>query len=136
MGTKAYMTLIGCDAKSETLQLLNRVDLRNGRPAGWAAQHQYDCKQRDALTKAEEALRKAEDDVRKAQDSRPGLSQQRRLTLAKLAVDKATARVHAEQELLEIKKIKDRERDEIKKEKEERLAQQRLAQEQRAAAAL
>merc|ERR1712060_562702 len=115
MGTKAYMTLIGCDNRNQTLELLNRVDLRNTRPAGWAAQHQYDCKQRDALTKAEEALRKAEDDVRKAQDSRPGLSQQRRLTLAKLAVDKATARVHAEQELLEIKKIKDREREELRK---------------------
>lgn len=126
--TRSYMTLLGCVVQSATLKILNKIDLRKGRPpGGWAAQHKYDEKQRGPLAQAEAAVKKAEEDVKKAEAARPGISQERRLTMARLALQKATARVHAETELLALRRRKDEEKAEMQKKKEEG----RAAREQR-----
>merc|ERR1712087_646865 len=53
-------------------------------------------------------------------EGKPGLAQQRQLTRAKLAAEKAMATVNAEKDLLEIKMKNDREREKRREEREHR----------------
>jgi len=132
--TRSYMSLVGSAAENVTLQILNKIDLRKGRPqGGWAAQHKYEQRQREPLAQAEAAVRRAEEDLRKAEVARPGHSQERRLTMAKLALQKARARVLAETELLALKRRKDEERAEAKRKREEGRAAREQRERQRPA---
>eukprot|EP00931_Biecheleriopsis_adriatica_P085164 TRINITY_DN5943_c0_g1_i1.p1 TRINITY_DN5943_c0_g1~~TRINITY_DN5943_c0_g1_i1.p1 ORF type:complete len:525 (+),score=155.21 TRINITY_DN5943_c0_g1_i1:38-1576(+) len=125
--TRAYMTLIvGDDSHKEKLQLLNKVDLRQGRPArGWALQQQWEERRRAKLTKAEDALREADLEVARAREAPSCHAQQRRLARATLAQTKAAARLQAEKELYEIQRRADLEKAMKQKQREEERAAQR-----------